>query len=105
MTVVIKIIGLADRHGASPFDGQFVRDFDPSRDGVDPFGNLMLAHLTAVADPRLAHHYLSVADAHAEWVRIDSREPVRTDGKPNRPLTAFTVQIMNLDQAIKEFDK
>jgi hypothetical protein len=29
------------------------------------------------------------------WQRVDEREPIRaTDGRPNKPLTAYTVEFM-----------
>jgi hypothetical protein len=88
---VIRILGLADG-GATPYDGQYLVDFDPSRDGIDAWGRPMKAHLVTTPDPAQALH-LSAVDAHRLWVAVDRRNPRRSDGKPNRPLTAFTVVI------------
>jgi hypothetical protein len=44
-------------------------------------------------DPRKAAQYPNLAAAHAAWTTVPKCAPVRPDGKPNRPLTAFTVTI------------
>lgn len=88
---VIQIKGLAGG-AASAFDGQFLKEYDPSIDGRDPIGRPMLAHIECTPDMSDAKTYATVTDAHAEWTRIDPRQPTRPDGRPNRPLTAFTVE-------------
>lgn len=73
----------------TPFDGQYVVEYDPSRPGTDPQGNPMLCHLVTTPDRDKALD-LSPDQAIALW-RQD--HGLRPDGKPNRPLTAFTVEI------------
>jgi hypothetical protein len=86
----IQILGLFDDI-ATPYDGEYVVQYDPSRNGIDPWGRPMSAHL--VTTPNRANALvLSMADAHRMWVAVDPRNPTRPDGKPNRPLTAFTVR-------------
>jgi len=48
-------------------------------------------------DQAKALTFASPADAFEFWRRQSRTRPVRPDGKPNRPLTAFTVEIVNLD--------
>ena len=84
----IKIIGLVN--GApTPFDGQYVVDYDPAREGVDPNGDPMLAHLVTTPDREQALH-LTTEEAFELW-----RKPhgMRSDGRKNAPLTAFSVEI------------
>lgn len=90
---VIKIIGLAVGMSC-PFDGQYLVEFDPDRRGVDPDGGELTAHIVCSPDPADAKQYESKLAAMSEWKRISSRWPLREyDGRPNRPLTAFTVEI------------
>jgi hypothetical protein len=93
MPLVIQILGLAD---GSPtvFDGQYLKEYDPNRDGVDPSGQPMLAHVACTDDPAAALHFEDAGEAHRVWTLVDQRDPVRPDGKPNRPLTAFTITII-----------
>lgn len=88
---VIKIICLADGR-ATEFDGQYVTEYDPSRTSRSPAGAEMLCHLRTTPD-RAKALKLSARDAFELWRKVDERNPVRSDGRPNRPLTAFTVEI------------
>ena len=76
--------------GVTPFDGQWVVEYDPTRGGADPAGNRMLAHLVTTPDRAQA------------WVFTDAteltdclfRESGRRDGpqgRPDRPIMAFTL--------------
>jgi hypothetical protein len=37
-------------------------------------------------------------EAHALWTAVSKEKPVREDGQPNRPLTAFNVSIERIDR-------
>jgi hypothetical protein len=83
---VIRIVGLAN---GQPTDaaGLYVQDYTP--DGHDGRGDLVLTD-----DQRQAKVYPDAAAAWADWRRTSTTHPAReTDGKPNRPMTAFTVEI------------
>ena len=86
----IKILGL-NNGMPTPFDGQYVVEYDPARPGVDPEGRPMIAHLVTTPDRAKAKEYATAADALRELRRSHGE---RFDGKPNRPLTAFTVVIV-----------
>ena len=88
---VIRLIGLANGE-TSLADGQWVKEYEPSRDGVDPNGNPTGCHLVTTADPAQARLYSST-EVFDVYRKVDNRNPVRPDGKPNRPLTAYTVEI------------
>lgn len=88
----MQIMGLVDGQ-SSPFDGQFLVEYDPDKRGVDPRGYVMLAHIL-VGDLRTAKRFPDPGQAMDEWKRVSKRWPVRPDGRPNRPLTAFTVSVL-----------
>jgi hypothetical protein len=50
-------------------------------------------------DPLLATEFPTVADAEECWKRAFG---VRKDGRPNRPLTAFVVEIQAFDRTIRK---
>jgi hypothetical protein len=87
MAIVIILAGRADR---VPFehDGAFLKEFDPER-GDNPFAG----HVEFTRNIAEAKKFASHTDAFAEWTRVSKRLPKRPDGKPNKPLTAFTVVI------------
>lgn len=73
------------------FDGQYLKEYDPNRDGADPAGTPMLAHIAVTPDRAEAMQFASLEELRKCWLLVDQRNPLRPDGKPNRPLTAFTV--------------
>lgn len=89
--LVMKIVGLTNGT-PTPFDGQYLKEYDPSIDGVDPSGKPMNAYVFTTPDPADAMQFEDATELHAVWARVDPRRPMRADGKPNRPLTSFTVQ-------------
>ena len=40
-----------------------------------------------------AHRFADAFEALTMWKSVHEHQPVRPDGKPNRPLTAFTISI------------
>lgn len=87
----MKIVGLAGGQ-ATPFDGEYLQDYDPDREGTDPEGNPMRCHLVTTRDVTEARLFASLQDLMACWKRQAKERPVRADGQPNRPLTAFTIE-------------
>jgi len=84
----LKLICIND--GApTPFDGQYLVSYDPANEGVDPTGAPMLCNLVTTPDRDKALN-LPTGEMFELW-----RKPhgIRADGKLNRPLTAFTVEI------------
>ena len=81
----IKIEGLADGR-PTPVDGSWLKwmDFD-ARDG------------RGVAQGTFIPEHAMVFSSHAEaltfWQTQSKVRPLRPDGKPNRPLTAYTVTV------------
>ena len=92
-SVVVQLVGLING-GTTAFDGQYLVEYDPGRDGIEPStGRTMMCHLVTTSDRAQAFQFDDAAAAFETWQLVDPRKPVRVDGKPNRPLTAFTVGI------------
>src|SRR4051794_5925047 len=74
--------------------GQLLQYYDPEiKDPRDPrrTGYAKWTH-----DPLMAIVYKTGQEAMAEWMRVSVAVPLRPDGRPNRPLSAFTITIMPL---------
>jgi hypothetical protein len=85
---VIQIIGLAAGH-PHPYDGQYVVDYDPT-----PLARGERPILVTTNDIGHARQFDNPLLAFRFW-KMDSGA-TRDDGKPDRPLTAFTVEITKL---------
>jgi hypothetical protein len=85
MRAVIQIQGLANGE-PSGADGQYVKSYTP--DGNEGAGDLELTRHRGQAK-----RYASKAEAMDDWKRVSSTHPTRSDGRPNRPMSAFTVLI------------
>lgn len=86
MGCVIQIQGLVTGR-PSQFDGQYVSDYEPHPGGA-PL-------LDTVKDPAKAKVFADHAEAMEYWRQSRGTRP---DGKPDRPLTAFTVLISLVDE-------
>lgn len=84
-------IRIADEQ-ALAMDGKYLAAYDPSRPGRSPEGYEMLAHIEVTDDPARALWFPDLLAAMACYRRAHGW---REDGEPNRPLTAFTIQIVN----------
>lgn len=67
----------------------FVRSFDP--DAHDGCG-----HVVWTDDPERAQRFPDASAAAAFWKLQSTVRPTRDDGKPNRPLTAYTASIVTV---------
>lgn len=88
--VVIKCVGLAGvavNPEANVPVGAFLADFDA--DAHDGMG-----HATWTSDRALALEFDSAIAAFSFWKTQSTVRPKRRDGHPNRPLTAFSVEIV-----------
>lgn len=89
---ILEILGLVDG-SPSPFDGEFLVEFDPDRPGVAPDGRQIIFHLVTTTDRTKAQVFADANEALEFWRQVSQKEPIRPDGEPNRPLTVFTVAI------------
>jgi hypothetical protein len=86
MEYVIQIYALADG-GPSEEEGSFIREFIPD---TDAWGR---GTLLVTDNQNEALTFASTGEAWEYWKQQSKRVPTRPDGKPNRPLTAYTVSI------------
>lgn len=63
----------------------WVRAYDP--DAHDGRGDVV-----STVDQSKAQVYPSLRACLDEWMRTSTVRPFRTDGKPNRPLSAYTIE-------------
>lgn len=84
MGYVIRIVCPAA--GRSNIDDQFLKEYDP--EGHDGLG-----HVEATPNIEEAMIFADSKAAFACYRAVPASRPIRDDGKPNRPLTAFTVTI------------
>lgn len=93
----MRIVGLVNGTSHTAFDGKYLVDYDAERDGIDPATGLpTIAHIAVTDDPARALVFDHVGEGLECWRRVCERDPVRPDGQPNRPLTAFTVEFAPL---------
>jgi hypothetical protein len=85
MAAVIRIIERADSSD-SPEAGQYVVVFD--HDAHAGRGTGMFSR-----DVAHALRFNTKADAIEFWNRASRLRPLRPDGEPNKPMTAYTVEI------------
>lgn len=87
----IKILGLAS--GApSDYDGHYVVHYDPAY--VHPEHGYDGGALTTSPSPERAKVFPTAAEAMDYWgQQAPSPWHIRPDGRPNKPLTAFTVEV------------
>lgn len=86
MKVIISH-GLAD--GRPMNNGEYLKAFDP--EALDGMGSFVWT-----PDKQNALHFDSALDAYLLWNMIPKCRPLRPDGEPNKPLTAFSVEIVDL---------
>lgn len=84
---IIHLIGMANGEW-SPFDGQYLVEYDPARPSVAADGTQLPFTLVTTPDPQKATVFEMEA-AFETWRRSHG---IRADGKPNRPLTAWTCE-------------
>ncbi len=88
--VKLRIVGI-NTGEKTAFDGKFLAEYDPHRPGLDPDGRPMIAHVVATDDPAKAMEFADALEAVKCWRASSGR--IRADGRPDCPLTAFTVEI------------
>lgn len=86
----IRLVGLI-AGGETHHDGRYLKDYNPWVSEIDERGNLALARIETTENPAEAMRFDSPAATRREWTRWDGW--VRPDGRPSRPLTAFTVEL------------
>jgi len=89
MSFVIKYLEVAGHltmNKYPPPAGSMVRMYDP--DANDGLGDVLFT-----LNPKLALKFDTQTEAYEFWMQTSKVRPLRNDGLPNRPLTAFSVEI------------
>jgi hypothetical protein len=90
MTYVIRAVESVRADLVCEFAGQYPEWFDPD------ISDARAVMATFTDDLSKAKRFSDAAAAMQEWKRVRTVDPVRADGRPNRPLTALTVSIEKL---------
>jgi hypothetical protein len=87
--LVVVCLGLADGSTAGDIDGAWLISYDPA--GCDGCGDAAWSH-----DPAEAARFTA-----EEWTALHTaapvNRPVRPDGKPNRPITMFSLMVIPVE--------
>lgn len=88
MSVIMILRGAANGM-ATPYDGQFLKDFDfEAENGTGV--------ITMTRDPGEAKRFPSMVEAFEFYKTVPSCRPLRGDLQPNRPLTATNWEFKSL---------
>lgn len=96
MPVLIVNCGLMD---GSPPEGRYLREYDPDwiPPGTDMASPPMCGRAIWTDNMAEAKRYPDAVAAWGEWKRQSTILPLRPwDGKPNRPLTAYTISLQTV---------
>jgi hypothetical protein len=85
-------IWLIESHGR--LINRWLAEYDPDA-GSGPYSGV----ITSTTEVAAAKRYESADACLNEWMRVSTRVPLRPDGKPNRPLSAFTIEPRRLPDA------
>lgn len=83
----LKIVCVADG-SATPLAGRYVRRWHPSASHPG------LPMIDAVSNPAGARTFATWTEALDYWQGVNRKHPVRPDGRPNRPMTAYTCEVV-----------
>jgi hypothetical protein len=82
---IIRIVGMVNGE-PTEFDSRYITDVD--------FKNKIIKH---TGEPWKAKIFDDKPAAMEFWKTVDPDEPLRPwDGQPNRPLTCFTVEVIDI---------
>ena len=83
---LIRIIAPA-LGGPDPLSGTWLKSFDPNaRNGR--------GLIVGTTDRNEAHRFEDAGAAMECWRQVSTTHPTRLDGRPNRPLTAYTIDLV-----------
>jgi hypothetical protein len=69
-----------------PWAGAYLKAYDPEAHDGQGFAEWTM-------DPAEALRFENAVDALEFWRQVPKSRPVRGDGQPNRPLTAYTIAV------------
>jgi len=86
---VVAIRGKGHDDAGSDPEGQYICYYDP-----EAFAGK--GEVGGTTDPAKALKFATLDEAIAFYRQVSKSHPVRPDGMPNRPLTAFTVELIEV---------
>jgi hypothetical protein len=86
MSVALRVVSVAGMPEIDQYNGRFIASYEDTAcgRGTMTFSNYFAGAL----------RFTTAREALSYWRQISRTVPVRPDGRPNRPLTAFTVEIV-----------
>lgn len=96
MKIAIRVMGCIAGYHLAGMEGSYVHYVDVQAAATSD------TWLQLTEDINDAWLWDSVEDALETWKEILFTDPVRYDGKPNRPFTAFTIELEKLEDDFKE---
>lgn len=95
--VQVQLVALADGP-PTPLDGRWLVSYDPDTPSRGPGGVMLNCTIQVTTERALAKTFPSFVEAHRYVYRPSRKHPLRADGKPNRPLSAWTLSIEQVDR-------
>ena len=90
-----EVVIIAHNRGV---EGQYLQDFNPDAHGADLYPT---GWATFTDDLNKAKRFNGPADALKYIMQVPKICPVRPDGRPNKPLMAFTLEVSPIPQQVK----
>lgn len=93
MGIVMRCVGASDVHDAEgnlPPIGYFLKTYEP-----EAYDGRGLSDFTRKLDEAMV--FPDVMTAVACWRQVPANRPLRADGRPNRPLTAMSMEFLDVE--------
>lgn len=92
---IIRLLSLVSGRRTG-HEGEYLVEYNASIDGHDRLGVDIIAHIVTSPNVEEAKQFDTIGDAIWYARQIDARHPMRPDGRPNRPLTAFNMEFIGV---------
>jgi hypothetical protein len=89
MPFIMKLYSLAHEPNTL-YPNKFLKSFDPD-------GNNGRGEYDTARDLSEAQLFITAKDAINLWQTVSKLRPFRPDGEPNKPLTAFNIEILEIE--------
>lgn len=96
---VIRLLGLVNKSKATPHDGRYLVEYDPWWLTQRTPDGLLIRKLVTSDDPAKARVFDDFVTAFRTWNAVAPNQPTKPDGLPNRPLAAFNVEFLQVEES------
>jgi hypothetical protein len=98
--MAVLIVAIGDAFELWPA-GRYLKSYDADYvpDGPTAMASWVTGKATFTDDPRDGLRFDNMAAAFECWKRQSTVQPLRPDGRPNRPLTAYTITFETVPDA------